>query len=146
MSSPPLHSLPSLLTSRYVVSSLSCFVFRYCCYFHKPPTHLHPTPPFTLPPPHPPFTLLLPYSYVLTLIPDGMRGVKNIVFEKAAAGVLASCVSLRAQSHTQTTSLCQPHTQTTLSERSLCMKHLVYTYTRRTGLVPRPPFPRGVWV
>ena len=31
--------------------------------------------------------------YVLNLIPDGMRGIRNILFEKAAAGVLASCVS-----------------------------------------------------
>ena len=31
--------------------------------------------------------------YVLTLVPDGMRGIRNILFEKAAAGVLASCVS-----------------------------------------------------
>ena len=32
--------------------------------------------------------------FVLTLLRDGMRGVRNILFEKAAAGVLASCVSL----------------------------------------------------
>ena len=31
--------------------------------------------------------------YVLTLVPDGLRGIKNILFEKAAAGVLPSCVS-----------------------------------------------------
>lgn len=31
--------------------------------------------------------------YVLTLVPDGMRGIRNILFEKAAAGILASCVS-----------------------------------------------------
>ena len=31
--------------------------------------------------------------YVLTLVPEGMRGLKNILFEKAAAGVLPSCVS-----------------------------------------------------
>ena len=31
-------------------------------------------------------------SYLLTLVPDGMRGIKNIFFEKAAAAVLASCV------------------------------------------------------
>lgn len=30
---------------------------------------------------------------MLTLVTDGMRGVRNILFEKAAAGVLASCVS-----------------------------------------------------
>ncbi len=33
--------------------------------------------------------------YVLTLVPDGMRGLKNVLFEKAAAGVLPSCVSLQ---------------------------------------------------
>ncbi len=32
--------------------------------------------------------------YLITLIPDGMKGVRNIVMEKTAAGVLASCVSL----------------------------------------------------
>lgn len=31
--------------------------------------------------------------YVLTLVPDGMRGIKNILFEKTAAAVLTSCVS-----------------------------------------------------
>lgn len=31
--------------------------------------------------------------YILTLVPEGLRGVKNILFEKAAAGVLPSCVS-----------------------------------------------------
>jgi cleavage and polyadenylation specificity factor subunit 1 len=31
--------------------------------------------------------------YVLTLVPDGLRGLKNILFEKAAAGVIPSCVS-----------------------------------------------------
>lgn len=31
--------------------------------------------------------------YVLTLVPEGMRGLKNILFEKAAAAVLPSCVS-----------------------------------------------------
>lgn len=30
--------------------------------------------------------------YILTLVPEG-RGLKNILFEKAAAGVLPSCVS-----------------------------------------------------
>ena len=38
-------------------------------------------------------SLLPTCSYVLTLVTDGMRGVRNILFEKAAAGVLASCVS-----------------------------------------------------
>lgn len=31
--------------------------------------------------------------YLITLVPDGMKGVRNIVFEKTAASVLASCVS-----------------------------------------------------
>ena len=31
-------------------------------------------------------------SYLLTLVPDGMRGIRNILFEKAAAAVLTSCV------------------------------------------------------
>ena len=31
--------------------------------------------------------------YILTLVPDGMRGIKNVLFEKTAAAVLASCVS-----------------------------------------------------
>ena len=31
--------------------------------------------------------------YILTLVPDGLRGIKTILFEKAAAGVLPSCVS-----------------------------------------------------
>lgn len=31
--------------------------------------------------------------YILTLVPDGMRGIKNILFEKTAAAVLSSCVS-----------------------------------------------------
>lgn len=31
--------------------------------------------------------------YILTLVPDGMRGIRNIIFEKAASGVIASCVS-----------------------------------------------------
>ena len=32
--------------------------------------------------------------YILTLVPEGIRGVKNILFEKAAAAVLPSCVSI----------------------------------------------------
>ena len=32
--------------------------------------------------------------YLITLIPDGMKGVRNIVMEKTAVGVLASCVSV----------------------------------------------------
>ena len=31
--------------------------------------------------------------YILTLVPDGMRGIRNIIFEKAASGVITSCVS-----------------------------------------------------
>ncbi len=34
--------------------------------------------------------------HVLTLVPEGLRGIKNIMFEKAAAGVLPSCVSFQA--------------------------------------------------
>jgi cleavage and polyadenylation specificity factor subunit 1 len=30
--------------------------------------------------------------YLLTLVPDGMRGIRNILFEKAAAAVLTSCI------------------------------------------------------
>ena len=30
--------------------------------------------------------------YSLTLLPDGLRGIRNILFEKTAAGVLPSCV------------------------------------------------------
>ena len=31
--------------------------------------------------------------YMLRLIPEGMKGIRNIIFEKTAASVLASCVS-----------------------------------------------------
>jgi len=37
--------------------------------------------------------------YVLNLIPDGMRGIRNILFEKAAAGVLASCICTLGQDY-----------------------------------------------
>lgn len=31
--------------------------------------------------------------YLLTLVPDGMKGVRNVIFEKTAVAVLGSCVS-----------------------------------------------------
>jgi len=34
--------------------------------------------------------------FSLSLIPDGMRGLRNILFEKTASGVLPSCVSALA--------------------------------------------------
>ena len=45
---------------------------------------------FNPPPPPPSPSVCL--SYLLTLVPDGMRGIRNILFEKAAAAVLTSCV------------------------------------------------------
>lgn len=36
---------------------------------------------------------VLSYSYVLTLITDGMRSVRAFHFDKAAASVLTTCVS-----------------------------------------------------
>lgn len=44
-------------------------------------------------------------SYLLTLVPDGMRGVRNILFEKAAAAVLTSCVSTHVHIQVYTTCL-----------------------------------------
>lgn len=39
----------------------------------------------------------LSYSYVLTLITDGMRSVRAFHFDKAAASVLTTCVSSTRQ-------------------------------------------------
>ena len=50
--------------------------------------------------------------FSLTLIPDGVRGLRNILFEKTASGVLPSCVSALATpiaTHTLIVlSVCEP--------------------------------------